>query len=105
MGSDAALEQLTRAHAMLDLIERFEGWDQESIQFYSERIETLTQGVSGGWAVGKRYYEGGMFGEALARWQQEAEQKGRLKLWRWQLLAETGKALGSGAYAALREIL
>jgi hypothetical protein len=88
-GEPAQVEpaQGERALVLADLAER-RGAPRDNVEYYTQQLGALGQGVSVAWQAGRQYYEAGEYHTALEIWQPEARAQGRVEFARWVLLAE-----------------
>jgi len=56
-------------------------------------LTALIDKVSSQWGAGRKYFEAGIYSEAVKLWEPEAKNLERLDLWRWVLLSRIGQQM------------
>lgn len=97
-------EAVHHAERLVDMLRRRQP-DNAKIADYEQQIRTLTDDISARWRSGRLYYRGGAFGDAVQKWQPEAEAIGRIDLWRWVMAARLGEQVDKPTYQGLQDPL
>lgn len=81
------LDQLDRARAVADMVQRRGFWDPNRVEALIRELDEIAQGVSGEWARGQNYFDARLWIDAAQVWKREAIARGKVRLHRWSLLA------------------